>query len=141
MTALRGVLVVMQCIVVVLFFTLFTGCGSTADDQTCRSYNSGSHIEIQTGQVMLSWEQQVTNPLFPHASNVIHELAYNGVDSGAVLIDHKVYGPGYERPVCYGNTRYEMARSREITIRDLTVRVEYADHQRIVFTVVHDAHQ
>ena len=141
MTSLRGMLAMSLCIVLALSFTLCAGCGSTADPQVCRGYNSESHVEIQTGQVMLSWEQQVTNPLYPHASNVTHELAYNGVDSGAVLIDHKMYGPGYERPVCYGNTRYDMARSREITIRDVTLRVEYADQRRIVFTVVHDAHE
>lgn len=117
------------------------GCGTSNEDQVCRRYGTGNHVEVPAGEVILAWEQGVSDPLFAHATKVTHELAYNGIDGGAVLIDHKAYGPGYERPVYYGNLRYDMARSREITLRDVTFRVEYADQRRIVFTVIQDAHQ
>ena len=66
MTTLRGAFTKISYILLALSLVVAAGCGSTADDKACRSYNSGGHIEIQTGQVMLTWEQQVTNPLVPH---------------------------------------------------------------------------
>ncbi len=120
---------------------LVIGCGPSADNPLCRRYETGNHVEVSAGEVLLSWEQSVGNPLHAHAVSVTHELVYDGVDSAAVVINHNAYGPGYERPVSYGNQRYDMAKSRDITIRDVTIRVEYADQSRIVFTVIQDPHQ
>lgn len=136
-----GVFTWTRCVLFMVSFALVFGCGASGDNHLCRRYEAGNHVEVSAGEVLLSWEQGVGNPLHAHAASLTHELVYNGIDSAAVVINHNAYGPGYERPVSYGNQRYDMAKSRDITIRDVTIRVEYADQRRIVFTVIQDAHQ
>lgn len=134
----------LSCLLCISIPLSLLGCGVyTQEFYAERDYELGKTWEATVGSVMMAWE---TGTNYLQYGNVYRhkglrrELSYSGITENVIHLSYREFSTGstgdYARQAFAQELRYDLSSSKEITFREINIRLESADQAKIVYTVL-----